>query len=695
MRLPVHGGEWIDRSREIEFRFEGRAYKGFAGDSITSALWANGVRVLGRSFKYHRPRGALSLANHDVNAMVQWLREDGVSEPNVRADVIALQPGMNLSVVNTFGGGVEGDIGRFLGLISRFLPVGFYYKAFHTRALFPLWEKVFRLTTGLGKVDFSAPRKRTAKAYDFCDVLVAGGGPSGLAAALAAARAGASVVIVDENARLGGSGAYQLGADAERAAALEALRRQVETAANIRVVTGHYAAGYYKDHWLPLVAHASDAPMKKMRARSVIVASGAFEQPAVFRGNDLPGVMLASAAQRLLYCYGVRPLENPLVLTANADGYRAALDMAVNGAKVAAVVDLRANHAAGDLEARVRALDIPVYAASIVTEAVPGPGGKSVLAARVGAFVHDEAAFDALREIPCDGILMSVGWAGAANLLYQAETKMRYDDALAQFVPETLPDGVFACGKVNGAHTFAAKILDGERAGRQAAAHVGFGAESGTVAIPAEVESPSHPWPMVQHPQGKNFVDFDEDVQFKDIANAIQEGFDNIELLKRYSTSGMGPSQGKHSNMNVLRILARLTGQTPGEVVTTTARPMYHPVAMSALAGRGFSPERRTPMHSRHAALGAVWMAAGNWRRPEYYRQPGQERLQSIHAEVAAARNGVGLIDVGTLGKLEIRGSQAAEFLERVYAARYANLKVGMTRYAAMCDESGVIIDDG
>ncbi|MDR1888496.1 MAG: FAD-dependent oxidoreductase [Zoogloeaceae bacterium] len=686
MRLPTQNGEWIDRSREIEFTFEGRACKGFQGDSITSALCANGVRVLGRSFKYHRARGVLSLANHDINAMLQH-----GDEPNVRGDVTPLAAGMKLSVVNTFGGGVENDNGRFLGLISRFLPVGFYYKAFHTKALFPLWEKMFRLTTGLGKVDFATPRKRTPKAYDFCDVLVVGAGPSGLAAALSAAEAGASVVVVDENARPGGSGAYQLGASNERAREIAALLTRVKANANIRLIHATYAAGYYKDHWVPLV---SSERMVKMRAKSVIVASGAFEQPAVFRYNDLPGVMLASAAQRLIHRYSVRPLENPLLLVANADGYRAALDLAASGAKVTAVVDLRPAHAAKELEKQVKAAGIPIYAATAVLEAVPGAGGKSVIAARIGAFKDGVADFNAPTEIPCDGILMSVGWAPAANLLYQAGTQMRYDNALEQFVPAQLPEGVFACGKVNGVHEFSARLQDGVRAGSVAAVHAGFGVAP-TITVPGEVEAPSHPWPIVNHPKGKTFVDFDEDLQFKDIANAVQEGFDNIELLKRYSTGGMGPSQGKHSNMNILRVLAKLTGQEPGAVGTTTARPMYHPVPMSILAGRGFSPERRTPMHSRHAALGAVWMSAGVWQRPEYYQVKGKERADCILDEVAAVRNGVGLIDVGTLGKLEIRGAQAAEFLERVYTSNYANLKVGMTRYAVMCDESGVIIDDG
>ena len=691
MRLPTQNGEWIDRSRELEFTFEGRPYKGFQGDSITSALWANGARVLGRSFKYHRPRGVLSLANHDINALLQ--SADGhTSEPNVRGDVTPLQDGMKLTAVNIFGGGVEHDNGRFLGLISRFLPVGFYYKAFHTKVLFPLWEKMFRLTTGLGKVDFATPRRRTPKGYDFCDVLIIGAGPSGLAAAIAAAKAGASVVVVDENARPGGSGAYQLGASKERAQEVAALLAKAEANNNIRILSATYAAGYYKDHWVPLV---SASRMVKMRAKSVIVASGAFEQPAVFRNNDLPGVMLASAAQRLIHRYGVKPLENPLLLVANADGYRAALDLAAAGSKVAAVVDLRPTHKATELEKQVKAAGIPIHAASAVLEAVSGAGGKSVVAARIGAFTNGEADFSSPQEIPCDGILMSVGWAPAANLLYQAGTQMRYDKGLEQFVPEQLPEGVFACGKVNGAHDFAARLQDGERAGNRAAAHVGFAANSASITVPAEAEAPSHPWPIVNHPKGKTFVDFDEDLQFKDIANAVQEGFDNIELLKRYSTGGMGPSQGKHSNMNILRALAKLTGKTPGEVGTTTARPMYHPTPMSILAGRGFAPERRTPMHSRHRAQGAVWMSAGVWQRPEYYRIEGKERADSIHAEVAAVRNGVGIIDVGTLGKLEIKGKDAAEFLERVYTSNYANLKVGMTRYAVMCDESGVIIDDG
>lgn len=685
-RLPAVQGEWIDRSRALTFRFEGRDYVAYEGDSISAALWASGRRVLGRSFKYHRPRGVLSLANHDTNALMQC---GGL--PNVRADVTAVASGMELSAVNTFGG-VDNDRAAILGRLSRFLPVGFYYKAFHNKALFPKWERMFRAITGLGKLDLTAARKPTPKRYDFCDVLVIGAGPSGLAAALAAAARGAEVVIVDENARAGGSGHYAQGGDLARRKRCAALLAEVAQQRNIRILTGTLAAGYYADHWVPLV---DVDKLSKMRAKSVIVAAGAFEQPAVFHNNDLPGVMLASAAQRLIYRYAVKPCDRAVVLAANSDAWRAALDLAAQGIPVAAVVDLRADPGPSELRSALSARGIELITGHAIDEAVASPDGKRVVAARIapleasGRLRHGHS-----RDIACDGILMGVGWAPAANLLYQAGTRMRFAEELQQFVPDQLPDGVFACGKVNGVFDLEARILDGTRAGESAAAHLGLGAASSLV-IPAASECPSHPWPIVDHPKGKNFVDFDEDLQLKDFANAAQEGFDNIELMKRFSTNGMGPSQGKHSNMNGLRILARLTGKSPQEVGTTTARPFFHPVPMSHLAGRGFNPVRNTPLKSRHDALGAEWMSAGVWQRPAWYRQGDTAMQTCIHAEVAAVRERVGIIDVGTLGKLEIIGPQAAEFLERVYLSRYAGLKVGMTRYAVMCDESGVVIDDG
>jgi sarcosine oxidase subunit alpha len=721
-------------------------FRGYAGDTISSALWASGQRVLGRSFKYHRPRGLLSFANHDVNTLMQ-----SGQVLNVRADVTPLEAGMTLTAINTVGG-VMGDRASVLNFFSPFLPVGFYYKAFLDKKLFPIWERLIRRMTGLGEGNPATPHIRTPKRYDFCDVLVIGAGVSGLSAALSAANAGADVVIIDENAKAGGSGGYQLGGNSSHAEKTAALLDAIASHPNIRLYIGTQAAGYYADHWIPLVDRDR---LSKMRAKSVIVASGAYDQPAVFHNNDLPGVMLASAAQRLIYRYAVKPMQRAVVLAANSDGYRAALDLAAHGIVVMAIVDLRPTPTLTDLMQAARSQNIPIYTNHCIYEAKQNPAGDGIASAVVCPFDGNEPQVGQKRSIACDGIVMSVGWAPAANLLYQVGAKMRFNKHLQQFVPDVLPAGVFACGQVNGIFEFEQKILDSDRAGNLAAAFLGFpntapdssslsrcnnlqltqiepiyeGLEleqlapfggRGGVRTPqsggaggsppdkirneaqisihdnsCESESVSHPWPIVPHPHHKNFVDFDEDLQLKDFYNAAQEGFDNIELLKRYTTFGMGPSQGKHSNMNALRILAQITGKTPGEVGTTTARPFFHPVLLSHLAGRGFTPERQTPLHSRHAALNAKFMLTGNWRRPEYYTQEGKSRDKCISEEAIAVRTRIGIIDVGTLGKLEIRGPDAAEFLERVYTGRYDSLKVGMSRYALMLDETGVIIDDG
>lgn len=685
-RLSKIDGEWIDRSQTVCFKFEGKDVTGFSGDVVSSALWADGQKLIGRSFKYHRPRGILSLANHDTNSMLQ-----NGQQLNVRGDVTNITASMNLTAVNTYGG-VAYDKGRILNSFSRFLPVGFYYKSFYSKKLFPIWERMFRNMTGLGKVDLATPLKRTAKQYDFCDVLVIGAGASGLSAALAAASQGADVVLVDENAKIGGSLSYAGCSDSRHTQLRNELFAKIAADKRIRVLTGTVAAGYYTDHWIPLV---DGDRMTKMRAGSVVVASGCYEQPAIFHNNDLPGSMLASAAQRLVYRYAVKPMNTAVALVANADGYQAVLDLMAQNINIAAVVDLRPVLGNTSAELSVVASGTKIYSGHMIYEAIATENGKGITGVKIVPFTPEGSLLaNQSTSIRCDGVLMSVGWAPTANLLYQAGTRMRFNNNIEQFVPAQLPEGVFACGRVNGVHTLENRRQDGIRAGLAAAAVSGFGVAQDIV-IPEETSCPSHWWPIASHPKGKNFVDFDEDLQLKDFEHAVQEGFDNIELLKRFSTVGMGPSQGKHSNMNALRILARLTGKAPQQVGTTTARPFFHPVPMSILGGRGFNPERRTPLHERHEALGACWMAAGVWQRPEYYTQLGKERSECIRSEVASVRQQVGMIDVGTLGKLEVIGPDAAEFLERVYISRYANLKVGMTRYAVMCDESGVIIDDG
>jgi sarcosine oxidase subunit alpha len=684
---PV-AGEWIDRTRPIGFTFEGRRYTGFHGDSFSSALIANGVHVLGRSFKYHRPRGVLSAANHDVNVMFQ-LEAGARSVPNVRGDVEPLQAGATITAVNTVGG-LERDRMAVLDRFSRFLPVGFYYKAFHSKRWFPRWERMIRRSAGLGHVDPRSGRRPTAKRYAHADVLVIGAGPSGLAAAVAAAERGAQVLLVDETARPGGSGLYTRAGEAVDAR-LTQLTAKALAHPRIRFLGQTFASGYYADLWVALVA--SDH-LIKVRARAVVVAQGAFEQPAVFRGNDVPGVMLASAAQRLLYRYAVAPASRVAVLTANAEGYAAALDAVARGIKVLGVLDLRAS--AHESEASL--------VESVRTRGVPIRYGVRPVEARAGSDHRlreiefetiGRAGGSAPQRWMVDGLWMSVGFAPANQLLHQAGARMRFDASIQQFVPDQLPHGVFACGKVAGFHDLENRLENGRDTGQSAGAHAGFGEASPTAGARAERGSPSHEYPIFPHPQGKEFVDFDEDLQLRDLVNAFQEGFDSSELLKRYSTVGMGPSQGKHSNVNAMRILARLRGESVEAVGGTTARPMFHPVPLSHLAGRAFYPQRRTALHEEHESLGARWMPAGDWQRPEYYAHPGEQRDASIEAEVRAVRTGVGIIDVGTLGKIEAHGAGAGEFLDRAYTGQFSNLKVGMTRYGLLLDESGVIVDDG
>ncbi|EEF81183.1 FAD-dependent oxidoreductase [Methylophaga thiooxydans] len=689
-RIAKKRGEWINRDKPLTFEYEGQVVNGYEGDTISSALWAAGIRVLGRSFKYHRARGLLSFANHDVNALMT----DG-EDTNIRADVWPVSQGMALSAVNTDGGVVK-DRNKYIDKLSPFLPVGFYYKTFYKpKSLFPFWEDKIRKAAGLGKVNFNYPRILKPKRYAHCDVLIVGAGASGLSAAVAAAKQGLNVILVDENKQAGGSLTYDFAGDQTTADTLNNLLDEVTSNANIRLITGAYAGGYYTDHLVPIVGVDG---ITKVRAKTVIVASGVFEQPPVFRYNDLPGVMLGSATQRLINRYAVKPFQKGVVVTANDHGYRTALDMAAVGIEVVAVIDMRRDGAKRDLAEKVTEKGIAVHKGSCIYEVVPASNKMAVKEVVVCHYNEDTAEADprsAVR-LSCDGVAMSAGWAPAAALLYQAGTKMRFDYDVQQFVPDQLPEGVFAAGKVNGVFDLKARLLDGQRAAVEASNYLGNASELITVTNP-EMASPSHPYPIVNHPKGKNFVDFDEDIQVKDFINAAKEGFDNIELMKRFTTVGMGPSQGKHSNMNAIRILARIRQLPVEKIGTTTARPFFHPTPIGHLGGRSFHPHRYTAMHQWHVDNGGVMMEAGVWMRPAYYVPAGSHLSASdaVQEEAMAVRQSVGMIDGSTLGKIEVFGQDAAAFLERFYTGKFAGQKVGGSRIAMLLDEAGVMVDDG
>ena len=682
-RLPAPAGLLIDREHPVAFTFEGKAYEGYAGDTIASALAANGRWVLSRSFKYHRPRGVLTMAGQDGNTLVQL-----PGEPNVLADRRRIAPDMAVTGQNYFGG-LDRDWASLLGLFGRFMPVGFYYKAFYKPFnAFKFWEWVIRRMAGLGKVDLDARHGYYDKAYGFCDVIVIGGGPAGMSAALRAAEAGAEVILVDENPVLGGSLAYARPDDAPPAD----LAGKIAKNSNITVHTDAVAQALFADNWIPVTRGNR---MYKIRAKSVVAATGSMEQHAVFRNNDLPGIMMGSAARRLIRLYGVKPGRRAAVIVGGDDGYDVAFDLAEAGVEIAAIVDSRTDISMSAMTDSAMARDLRLLAGYGPREAHAAPGNKHVTGLSVAALdAHGQPA-GAEERIDCDLVCMATGYAPNAALIYHAGGKLAYDDETAMFAVRSLPDHLFAAGSVNGAWDTRAVLAEGRHAGWAAARDAGFeaGAEP---KVPANrgAAGRSHPWPIFPHAQAREFVDFDEDLQYLDIVNATLDGYDDIQLLKRYSTVGMGPSQGRHSSVASVRIAARATGRHVNEVGTTTTRPPVGPKTLSHLAGRIFEPVRRTAMHYRHLEAGAQFMVAGAWMRPAYYGAES-ERDAAILREIANVHENVGVIDVSTLGGLEVRGPDAAEFMNRIFTFGYLKQPVGRARYVLMADENGVIADDG
>ena len=685
MRLAAPYGLLIDRQHTVEFRFDGERYVGFAGDSIASALAANGVRVLSRSFKYHRPRGIYALAGNDANCLVQI-----GPEPNVRADTRPIEPGLVVKAQNVTGS-LSHDWGRAIEALSRFLPVGFYYHAFYKpRGAWRFWEPIIRRLAGLGRVERSASHTTIDHLHRLADVAVIGGGAAGMAAALEAAAAGAEVILIDDGARLGGAMLYARDAVARETAqqTLLELNAAIDASPRISVLSATTCTGWFADNWLA----AMDAQRYyKIRAGVVIAATGVIEQPAVFRNNDAPGVMLASAAQRLIHLYGVKPGIRAVVLTATTAGYGAALDLRDAGVEVAAVIDLRTAH---DGEAMQHALDlagVEILHGHTVIEAATTRFGQQLL----GAVVRAVDGRGATRTLPCDLLCVSAGYLPAAQLVSQAGGDLIAQADGAQFVAHPPMDNPHAllAGALRGRAILANALADGRHAGWQAITALGLSSAAPPPATVADAGE-GHAWPVFSDPRGRDFVDVDEDQQVKDIEDAVAAGYADINLVKRYSTAVMGPSQGRYAAANTLRIALRAQGAELAGARLTTQRPPILPEPIAHLAGRDRQPLRRTPMHAWHLAHGAHMVPAGNWQRPACYGAPASVAA-AVAREATAVHQRVGLIDVSTLGKIEIRGPDAAEFIERIYTFRYKKQPIGRLRYVLMTDEAGVIGDDG
>jgi sarcosine oxidase subunit alpha len=676
-RLP-DGGEFIDRTKPLTFNFQARRYRACQGDTVATALAANGVNVLSRSFKYHRPRGIMSLAGCEANTLVEV---NGV--PNVLAESHLLADGDRVRAQNYLGS-LRFDLHASFGIFDRFLPVGFYYRSFfRPKGAWRLWEPVIRRMAGIGRVDVNSKHGYFDKSYLFADVAVIGGGAAGISAALAAAQEGSRVVIVDHNPALGGALNYArfdvsgLQGRKERDRLVAALGK----AAQLTVLAGASCEGLFADHWLAIV---QGRRLYKLRAGRVVLATGALEQPAIFRNNDLPGIMLGSAAQKLLKLYAVCPGERAAVLTANEHGYGVALDLVDAGVDVAAVLDLRASPQDGPLRRALLDRKVRLEQEVVVSEAFGRRHLRGVRISHAKANGELEAPFDT---IACDLLCVSTGLAPNLALAAHAGARLVYDARTAMHRGGELPRGIAVAGAANQCFALDAVLADGERAGRSTA-------QAASTAFDNSAAEVTHPFPVSIHPRGREFVDFDEDLTIKDIRDTIASGFDHIQLLKRYSTAGMGPSQGRHSAVNIIRIAALTRGLSEEQIGTTTARPPYSGESFGVLAGRSFDPIRRTPMHHRHIEAGAQMMVAGAWLRPAHYGR-ADDAAKAIASEVASVRSGVGLIDVSTLGKIEVRGPHAAEFLNRIYFTPHLKQPLYRGRYGLMTDATGAIIDDG
>jgi sarcosine oxidase, subunit alpha len=643
-RLPAQPGERVNRARAMSFTFDGKPVEGLAGDTVASALYVAGQRTFSRSFKYHRRRGLLCCAGQCPNCLVAV---DGA--PGVRACTEPVREGMRVEHLNA-SPSLEHDVMAVTDAVGGpFTPPGFYYKTFiRPRRLWPLYEKVLRSVAGLGKLRATQDERewRTEYRRRHADLLVVGGGLAGLHAALAAAALGADVVLADDGPEPGGRALAEGGHKEARALAQRARDAGVE------ILESASALGFFDG----LVAVWQGDTLHQVRAAQHVFATGTIEQPLVFAGNDLPGVMLSGGARRLVSLYAVAPGSRAVVATTSDRGLDAARALRAAGVDVVAVADLR--------EGRT------VLAAE---------GRKHVRAAVLGALDGSGE-----RRFECDLLVMSGGSAPATSLIAQAGGRTAYDEGRGHFALAELPDGVHAAGEVAG-HGDAPE-QSGRRAGEQAAQALGLG-EARTAAPSSATPPEAVPPAVAGAGRGKCFACICEDVTAKDIHLSVQEGYDSIELSKRYTTATMGPCQGRMCQLPAVRLMAQETGQDLQQVGTTTARPPWSAVPLGALAGRPIEPAKRSAIHPRHRELGARVMWAGDWRRAYDYGDPQGEAL--------AVHEAAGLIDVSTLGKLIVRGPEAGAFLDRLYPNRFSNLKPGRIRYGVLTSDAGRIMDDG
>jgi sarcosine oxidase subunit alpha len=709
-------GGLIDRSQRLNFSFDGRSLQGCAGDTLASALLANGIHLTGRSFKYHRPRGILSAGVDEPNALMTVWRDRARFTPNLRATQIELYDGLQAISQNRWPS-LAFDLAAMNRVLKPFIPAGFYYKTFMwpRRAWHTLYEPRIRAAAGLGRAPGEPDADRYANRYAHCDVLIIGGGAAGLAAALTAAVSGARVILCDEQSQLGGAllsdASARIGAQPAAQWAAHAANI-LKARPNVRVLTRTTAFGYFshnfvalcerlQDHLSDPAAHQPRERLWQVRAREVIFACGALERPLVFPGNDRPGVLLAGAAGSYLNRYGVLPGRRVVVVTANDAAYRSALELQVAGAAIEAIADLRAS-ASGALPQAARAAGLNIHERMTVT----GTRGRlrisEVSLARCDA--NGQVQPGTSLRVPCDTLLMSGGYTPSVHLFSQTRGRLQWDPQLQAYVPGKGFERVHSAGACRGQASLAACLHDGAAVAQAVLQGIGYP----SAAIPRRqvdaIDAGTDGWigALAQgQPSAADeaVVDWQNDVTVRDLRLALREGFASIEHIKRYTTTGMATDQGKGSNLNALGVVAQALGKSIPEVGLTTFRMPYTPVTFGTLAGyaRGglFDPVRSTPSHDWAVARGAVFEDVGLWKRARYFPRDGESMEQAVARECLNVRARCGMLDASTLGKIEVVGPDAASFMNRLYVNAWSKLPAQRARYGLLLREDGFILDDG
>ena len=701
----------INRNKKISFTFNGKKLFGYEGDTIASALIANGIHLVGRSFKYHRPRGFFGAGVEEPNAKLQ-VEFNGHSEPNVNATEMELVEGLSATSQNCWPS-VNFDVGAINNFLKMFFPAGFYYKTFMWPKSFwyKIYEPFIRKAAGLGVASIEKDKERYEHKFEYCDLLVTGSGPSGLASAYAAAKNGAKVILAEDKPRFGGT----LLTDDVSIDNLsgkdwaEKIISELKSMPNVTVKNRSQVFGYYDHNMLVMFERVSDHLEKKskftprqrlwyIRAKETILSTGSIERPIVFGNNDTPGIFLSAAAKEYMKVYGVLVGKKPLIFTNNDSAYETALEFKKNNVEPI-ILDTREEHSSELIdEAKSKGIDIRFSHGVIVAN-----GYKKVKSAKIGKLNKDKNSFEKIETVDCDCICVSGFWTPSVHLASQSGNKLKYEEKIDAFIPDKKKQHETSVGAANGSFTLEESLKHGFENGSNLSAKI---TETKTeISIPNvnEKKYGAHDkfWcmPLPKNENPKRFVDFQNDVSVSDIEIALREGYRSIEHVKRYTTLGMATDQGRTSNLNGLQLVSNIENKIVPEVGHTTFRPPFTPITIGTIVGREvgmeYMPTRKTPMHEWHEKNNAVFVDAGAWKRPRYYKLGSETLFEASKREAKNVRENVGICDVTTLGKIDIKGPDAAEFLNRVYTNAWMKLPVGKARYGLMLREDGIVMDDG